>query len=99
MPTEGVMFICPPASRKKLPLRAVLAVGFGNTVVTRDGESIWSEMQWRNRNRRLRSIEYRARLDPDRDWRVFFDGPLVGEEYQRQGKNNWVLIKRTDGFA
>jgi hypothetical protein len=76
-----------------------LAVGFGDTIVTKDGQRIWHEMQWPNRVRRLRSIERLARLDPDHDWQVYFYGPLSESRYQRHGHSEWLLINKGQGFA
>jgi len=89
---------CPPG-RRIAPLYTLVAVGFGRAAVTKDGETIYEEPPDPRRLRRLRSFEYQARKDPDHDWRLILDGPLRGLEYQRQGHNNWVLIRSDLGFA
>ena len=81
-----------------LPLGAIVAVGFGDAHISKDGEVVWRE---RNQVRlpTLRTFENRAAKDPDHDWRAVLDGPLHGETYQRQGPKEWVLVERNQGFA
>jgi hypothetical protein len=40
-----------------------------------------------------------AAKDPDHDWRISFYAPLYEAEYQRQGENHWVLVRKGEGFA
>jgi len=89
---------CAPL-RRTAPLYTLVAVGFGFAAVTRDGVTVYSESCNAKRYRCLRSFEVQARKDPDHDWRLILDAPLRGREYQRQGKNNWVLIRSDQGFA
>ncbi len=78
----------------------MIAVGFGDAGVTKDGHKIWSESAnpdaefWTGDD-----AEEAAKTDPDHDWRIYFNGPLSGAEYQRQGDGWWVLIKKSEGFA
>jgi hypothetical protein len=81
-----------------LPLNAIVAVGFGDAHVSKDGEVVWREDN-RKRLPTLRTFENRAAKDPDHDWRAVLNGPLHGETYQRQGPKEWVLVGRTQGFA
>jgi hypothetical protein len=77
-------------------MSAVLAVGFGQVMVTKDDEVVWSgddEHVW------LRRFERRAAADPKHDWRVCFNAPLSDATYQRHGEREWVLIERGMGFA
>lgn len=47
----------------------------------------------------LLDFEMEAREEPDSDWRMVLDMPLRCAEYQRQGINEWVLVKTGNGFA
>lgn len=83
-----------------LGMDAVIAVGFGDAGVTRDGAAVWSEtdarddVYWEGKD-----AEAAALADPEHDWRVYYHGPLSEAEYQRQGDGNWVLISKGMGFA
>ena len=80
-----------------LSLRARLAVGFGSVIVKCDDAIVWADD---DEHVRLARFERMARALPDTaDWRVRFHGPLSDVTYQRQGRNNWVLIKTGLGFA
>ena len=85
-----------------LKMNRRVAVGFGMAGVTKDGAEMWSEpngdYSWHDLPT-LQTFENMARKDPDHDWRAFMFGPLHGEEYQRHGRNLWVLVKEEDGFA
>lgn len=91
---------CPPIL-PSLPLDRVIAVGFGSSGVRRNGECIWEEMDAEESGEywQVSDAEAHAMKDPDADWRIFFHGPLHGEEYQRQGVGQWVLVKKDEGFA
>jgi hypothetical protein len=82
-----------------LPLGAIIAVGFGDAHVERDGEVVYREPHDYGKIRTLRTFENRAAKDPDHDWRVVLNGPLHGETYQRQAPREWVLVERNQGFA
>ena len=47
----------------------------------------------------LGDIEEAVAEDPDDDWRLRVEGPMVGVVYQRHGCGQWVAIERLDGFA
>ena len=88
-----------------LPMDAMITVGFGDASVTKDGETIWSEME----NARdaeswddfwtTAKAEEAARKDPDHDWRIHLVAPLSERHYQRQGEDHWVLYEKGIGFA
>lgn len=82
-----------------LPMTAIVAVGFGDAHVERDGEVIFRENSHDARFARVRRFENMAARDPDHDWRIVLFGPLHGEAYQRQGPRRWVLVERNRGFA
>jgi len=78
-----------------------VAVGFGFAGITKDEEVIYSEphdASWEELPT-LMKFENMARKDPDHDWRLILDGPLHGEEYQRQGRNLWIMVSSNMGFA
>lgn len=86
----------------------LIAVGFGDASVTKDGNLIWSEQeaQWEAEKKdtevmlwELEDAEKAALLDPDHDWRISKFGPLHGEVYQRQEPGKWVLVESNTGFA
>ena len=83
------------------PLDMVIAVGFGNAMVTKDGKLIWDEQQAGDHGTYwdVKKAEKVARKDPDHDWRIHKHGPLHGEVYQRHGNNKWVCIEQDGGFA
>ena len=95
-------FICPPAPPDILPLDAVLAVGFGWVVVTRDEEVVWSGD---DEGMLLEAFESIAATTPLAVWRVRFIGPLSGSTYERVKCDasascvGWKLIKKDQGFA
>ena len=72
-------------------------------VIRRDG-SLWfcpaygDGVEWTD-NRTLMFIELQARKEPNHDWRFAFRGPLRDATYQRQGRNEWVLVESGDGYA
>jgi len=77
-------------------------LGFGNAIVTKDDEIIYSEPNhaegwdafWTTQ-----TAENEARKDPDHEWTIDMQGPLQGETYKRMGEDNWVLIDSNKGFA
>lgn len=78
-----------------LPKDAILATGFGQVDITKNGKPIWSGDDV---NKTLTEFDEQAEKDPDHDWRVAYHGPLSDDVYQRQG-GEWVLIERGRGFA
>lgn len=78
----------------------IIAVGFGLAQVWKGKELIYDEAYsdegpWHN----LLYFEEMAAKDPDYDWRIILHAPLRGSEYQRHGKEKWVLIGSNEGFA
>lgn len=91
------------AQHAVLPMDALIAVGFGDASVTRNGELVYSEPRadddgfatfWE-----ASDAEKAAAADPDHDWRVHLVAPLSERHYQRQGPEHWVLYEKGEGFA
>ena len=85
-------------------LDMVLAVGFGDCVITRDGEEIYSESAMGTHMHfgdypTLAKYEAMAAEDPDHDWRCPRTTPLYESVWQRQGSGEWLLVKTGRGFA
>ena len=59
------------------------------------------DMRWETPDERLvlGDIEEAVAEDPDHDWRLRIEGPMVGVVSQRHGRGQWVAIERLDGFA
>lgn len=102
-PVKGttVCAVCGCGPHDTLEMDRLLAVGFGDVQVTRDGARIYSENLipsiddfWT-----AQDAENKARDDPEHDWRIQFDAPLYDATYQRQGDGHWVLVKKGLGFA
>ena len=91
---------CPPVT-KLAPMNLHVAVGFGMAMITKDGETIYSEPTNMEEYdcRSLAEFEQMAQSDPNHDWRLILEAPLRGREYQRQGFKKWVLIDSNMGFA
>lgn len=98
-PHGGGCLSCPPTTRS-LPDGAAIAVGFGDAVVTRGGEVIYSEHRdWGAKGYMTAGEAARlADADPEHDWRIDMQGPLRGRTYQRQD-GAWVLVAQNEGFA
>jgi hypothetical protein len=89
-----------------LPWGHYLATGFGQCMVTRDGEPVYTECSTAldddSDPPRLRRFTRRAYREPARDWRVHILAPLYDAEYQWQGDKwtgKWFLVRRGEGFA
>lgn len=85
----------------KLILNTPIVAGFGTAIITKNKKIIYFEpanIKFEDAPK-LRKFEKMAREEPNTDWRYKLDLPLRSAEYQRQGKNNWVLIKSGQGFA
>lgn len=102
-PIEGktACLTCGCGSHDLLSMEQLLAVGFGDCSVTKDGECVYREILvgdggqfWQGKD-----AEAAAAKDPDHDWRVVFFAALYEAEYQRQGDGHWPLVRRGDGFA
>lgn len=93
-----------PDPRAELPPYSVVAVGFGDAHLERDGEVLWDEnrdgegLDWGDMMTCAKAEEMAA-ADPDHDWRIVKHGPLHGETYQRHGKGRWVCVEQNQGFA
>lgn len=97
---------CCSSAGRVAHLDRVLAVGFGDVTVSKDGEYLYSEIQQTHADKdywTMRDAEKLAAEDPDHDWRVAFYGPLHGETYQRHNSGRWagqwVCIESNEGFA
>ncbi|MBU3949552.1 MAG: hypothetical protein KJ882_05105 [Proteobacteria bacterium] len=95
--------ICPLCGFKHtiLPLEETIAVGFGNALLTKNSECIYSEIDARCCNDYLTvaQAEELADADPNQDWRIHLIAPFSELHYQRQGKRHWVLYEKREGFA
>lgn len=75
--------------------------GFGGWHVEKDGKLIYqgpNDMKWEDYSI-LQEFEDQARGDPDHDWRAILETPLRDAVYQRQDKDEWILISSGPGFA
>ena len=90
------------------PMDMLIAVGFGDANVTKDGEEVYSEMaigmndDFEFKESELWTVqdaENEALKDPDHDWRITMYAPLRGRVFQRQDVGKWVLVEEDMGFA
>lgn len=89
--------ICPPKPQT-LPLEAYVHPGFGDATVRAEDEAGLGQQMYENAT--LQDVEDFAWAHGDEhDWRLTIYGPLYEAEYQRQGKGEWVLVRRGEGFA
>jgi hypothetical protein len=90
--------VCPPKPQT-MPLEAPVHPGFGDVTVQAEDEPAW-EQQHPDEDATLRSVEdYVLERGEEHDWRLTIYGPMYEAEYQRQGKGEWVLVRRGEGFA
>lgn len=90
---------CPPIQNIAC-MKTLVAVGFGYAMILKDSEEIYREDYYKgDETPTLKMFEDMAQKDPDHDWRMILFAPLRDQEYQRQGQNEWVLIKSGIGFA
>lgn len=75
-----------------------IAVGFGSSYVTRNGE-YFKDCEVDDERITVRDIEDIAAADHDNDWRIVRVGPLHGETFQRHGPSLWVCVESNEGFA
>ena len=94
---SGGCLNCPPAYGVA-PMNTLIAVGFGDANISKDGEVVFSE-QDSDEFHFLEEFEAKAKADPDHDWRLLLDAPLHSREYQRHDEGKWVLIAQGEGFA
>lgn len=74
--------------------------GFDFEFITRNGKTVFSTINLPEKdNCTMQKWENMARNDPDADWRFHYLGGLSETEYQRQGKNLWVLVRIGQGMA
>jgi hypothetical protein len=78
------------------PMETVMAVGFGDVSVTKDGKTEWSGDDL---EKTLQEFEDIAAKDPDHDWRFKKNAPLYDAVWQRHTEKTWVLIEKGPGFA
>lgn len=86
---------------KVAPMEMIIAVGFGDATVKKDGELIYQEDMHDDSGefRTLAEFEAMAKADPDHDWRVHLFAPLSEAEWQRHGDGQWVMVRQGIGFA
>ena len=96
-----VCAVCQCGAHDTLEMDMVLAVGFGETTVTRDGVSVYSENSVGDSGTYwyAKDAEDEAADDPDHDWRIRYYAPLYEATYQRHGPGHWVLVEKGPGFA
>ena len=84
-----------------LSMDTVIAVGFGSAMLTRNGKPVWAETTDYEYNECLtaKQAETMAAFYPEDDWRISLVGPLSEVYYQRQGKGQWVIYEKGEGFA
>ena len=85
----------------KASMKTKVIAGFGEAIIKKDSEFIYQalyDLEWKDAFT-LQKFENMARKDPNHDWRFELILPLREAEYQRQGDNNWVLVKVGEGFA
>jgi len=83
-----------------LKMNTKIIAGFGIAQITRNGKTIYLEepnIEWKDAPTLLK-FELMARKKAG-DWRYILNLPLRDAEYQRQGKNKWILVKSGMGFA
>jgi len=98
---------CSLVKPERMPLNTRLEQSFGGAHITKNGKvfffpDIWNKgtiQAYAKKCKTLQWVENQARKSPNNDWRLIFANPLWGAVYQRQGKNNWILVKRNNGFA
>ena len=101
-PAENIHLGCLNCSMaaKIAPMAMVIAVGFGDAFVTKDGQSVYSEDRVEgDKFWVVQDAENLAVKEPDCDWRIVKYGPMHCETFQRQGTANWVCVDSNEGFA
>jgi len=84
-----------------LPMDTKIIAGFGTAVITKNRVVIYDGSQkdsWEYAETLL-YFERMALKEPTADWRFELNLPLRDAVYQRQSKNQWVLIEKGNGFA
>lgn len=101
-PIEGSVacLTCGCGAHDSLNMQKLIAVGFGCAVVTKDGETVYSEPQGDDETFwTAQDAENAAMSNPDHDWRIHFHAPLYDAVYQRHSDGHWPLIEKGMGFA
>ena len=82
------------------PPDMLIAVGFGEAKVTKDGETVYKQPTGFDEGEiwTTEDAEELAWEDPDHDWRIVLYAPLYGRTFQRQD-GHWFLIEENRGFA
>ena len=80
------------------PPYMLIAVGFGEAKVTKDGETVYKQPTEDGEIWDVAEAEKLASADPDHDWRIVLNAPLYGRTFQRQD-GHWLLIEENRGFA
>ena len=100
VPGSVACLTCGMGARSDLDMDRHIAVGFGGAGYSVDGDTLWDEQRAIDENYpTVQDVEKLAEQDPNHDWRIYFYAPLYEAEYQRQGNNVWVLVKKGPGFA
>lgn len=100
---QGGCLTCPPRPID-LPMDSNPHPGFGDLILTRDGEPVrWHLADYYCEHEiehvTAQDFEDIAAGDTDHDWRLKVYGPLSEYVYQRHGEGLWVLVEKGMGFA
>jgi hypothetical protein len=108
----ALVYVCGGRSADVFPMEGMLAVGFGEAKVTRDGEVVYSEMAVTRKHENEHGedgdwppfwhghdAESAALADPDHDWQITINGPLSGGIWKRMAPGVWKLQQDLGGFA
>ncbi len=82
-------------------METVLYNGFGGWSILKNGHLFFSEnseKEWEE-SKTLQGVEDMIGNNETDDFIAFLYTPLRDAKYQRQGKNNWILISQGLGFA
>ncbi|MFH2043804.1 MAG: hypothetical protein ABIK92_01500 [Pseudomonadota bacterium] len=86
-----------------LPMEEEIRVGFGLALLTKNNECLYMYDEMTTpvcaNYMSVAQAEELAAKDPKYDWRIHLIAPLSELHYQRQGKQNWVLYEKGEGFA
>lgn len=103
VPKDKVHIGCLHCSTVQYPKASMRTKIWGEIeTITCDGEEIFTtkfDDENYAKSPTLMTFENMARKKPDSDWRYIHMTALHDEEYQRQGKNNWVMVKSGKGYA
>lgn len=104
--------VCGGKPSGNFAMDGLIAVGFGMASVTKDGATVYDEMEtehaWKAEDHPEgewppfwtgQDAENAALADPDHDWRIAIWGPMSGGEWQRKSPGVWECIASNAGFA